>query len=142
MPGSPLTIPNNEFGPWPAYIATFKAGGAIAFGDVVMSTDSIAVTAATTGTQALKGVAMRDARLTSYVLDNVVPVLLFGTAVVITDAAVTVGAVVEASSVVAAGRVRSYVEGADVNKVSIEKVIGRALTAGGAAAKALVAVGW
>jgi len=142
MPGSPLTIPNVEVGPWPAYVATFKAGGAIVFGDVVMSTDSISVTAATTGTQALKGVALRDTIKASYVTNDIVPVLMFGTAVVITDAAVTVGAVVEASSVVAAGRVRSYVEGADVNKVSIEKIIGRALTAGGAAAKALVAVGW
>ena len=142
MPGSPLAVPNVEVGPWPAYVVTMKAGGAIAFGDVVMSTDGISATAATTGVETLKGVALRDATKASYVTNDVVPVLLFGTGVVITDAAVAVGEVVEASSVVAAGRVREYVESTDLNKVTAQKLIGKVLFGSGAAAKALITVGW
>lgn len=126
---------------WPAFAVTGKAGGALSAGNVAMTTDAVSWTAATTGIQDLKGVVMEDANKTSFVADDVITLLLIGVVVVVTDAAIAEGFPIEASSVVAAGRVRSYVVGADANDVTLAKVFGKALTTGGAAAKAAVMIG-
>ena len=133
-----LKVPTNEVAPWPAYVVTGKAGGALTPGQVAVSSDSISFAAAGTASEVLKGIVLWDGRKDSYSTGDVVPVLVLGVGVVKTDAAVAVGALLETSTVAAAGQVRTYVIGTDSNEVSMRKVFARALTVGGTNAKALV----
>lgn len=135
-----LKVPNVEVGVWPAFVITGKAGGALTAGQVAVSSDSLSFSAAGTASESLKAVVLLDGTKSSYALNDIVPLLLLGVAVVKTDAAVAVNALLETSTVAAAGQVRTYVIGADANDVTMRKVFARALTVGGTNVKALVAV--
>lgn len=145
MPGAPLSVPNVGIAVWPAYVVTGKAGGALAFGDFVSSSDNGVSWNKATGKlyDVLKGIVLDDAAKSSFLTNDTIAVGLYGVFVAVSDGAIVDGNIIE-NGATTAGRVQAYAVGTDTIAQSHQAIAGRSLgpNATAAAVKILVGLGY